>query len=368
MQTILTSTAIADMFGPGLNGFNQDPEMGPPTEIGAQIMNSIMMEVINVATANGAALDSANKAQMRDAISSWVFVDPRVTGEMVIEGTGSVVLESGATLTADAGATIVVNGAFVAGGPSASFLVNCVADFNGAVNMNGSTTSIGDSAADALSVTATATFNSQVIFGTAGSSINGLMTFIAAGAPSGGITSDTSALMTWNGQATFSTRLTITATTSNAGDIGQDGGSRLQWTDATSTKYVHVSEAGQLRSHGQASTLGAAAASLSLDTTQSVAPRVATNLDVRAEAWVSRAIAGSVTVSLTEVGVGQIGTNAVRNVVATAVGEGTQICFSRTHAASTTPRIYRFTVDGGGSNVTVTQARITVEPAIVLPS
>jgi len=222
---------------------------------------------------------------------------------------------------------------------------------------------LGTTSADALAVNSTATFNSPVVLGTsATSTINALMSFVAAGAPSGGIAGDSSAVITWSGPAAFSGSLSITGSSSVAGQLGQDGSSNLQWTDATSTKYVHSNPSGWVRGHGQLATTGGAAASVVVDTNANCAPKVASNLDVRAEAWVSRAAAGAVTLTLTEVGVGAIGTTGTIVVVATAANTFTQVCFSRTHSASTTPRLYRFTVDGGGSNVTVINARITVDP------
>jgi hypothetical protein len=219
------------------------------------------------------------------------------------------------------------------------------------------TTVIGTNSADV------ATCNAKLTLG-ATSTINALMTFVAAGAPSGGIASDTSADFSWSGPASFSARLSITGTSSNGGDLGQDGSHHLQWTDNVSTKYVHVNPSGWVKGHGQTTTAGGAALTLSFDTTTAVAPLVASNLDVRAEMWVTRVGGGIVTISLTEVGVGQIGTNATFLVVAPGGSAQTQICFSRTHAASTTARVYRCTVDGGAANVTVTQARITATPVI----
>jgi hypothetical protein len=198
--------------------------------------------------------------------------------------------------------------------------------------------------------------------------VNGTMSVV--GAVAGVLTSDPTAVCTWNGTMTVNGVLTsafrtkITSTTSlAANDMSVDGSSNLRWRDATATKFVNVNASGWVKGYGQSATLGAAAASLTLDTANAVAPLTTADLDVEASCWVSRALAGTVTVSLDEVGVGQIGTSSTYLVPATGGSAYATITFSRTKtSASTTPKTYRLTVAGGGSNVTVINARITVTP------
>jgi hypothetical protein len=149
-----------------------------------------------------------------------------------------------------------------------------------------------------------------------------------------------------------------------AGDLSVDASDNLRFRDASATKFVHVNASGWVLGLGRADTLGVAALTQTLDTAASVAPLAAADLVVEASVWVSRAIAGVVTISLTEVGVGQIGTNDTFTVPATGGSNFYQISFSRTRvAAPTSPaRIYRLTVDGGASNVTCRNGIIRVGP------
>jgi hypothetical protein len=226
--------------------------------------------------------------------------------------------------------------------------LNAIGDVNIGTGVGNKTVVVGSNASDTLTVEAATTFNAAVIIdGGAGSSLS----------------SDPTAICEWNGQMEVAGRMTLFAGASVApGDLSNDGNHNLRWRDSASTKYILVNPSGWVKGHGQVSTAGAAALTLSVDTDTAVAPIANADLDISATAWVSRAVAGTVEVSLVEVGVGVIGTVGNINVVATAADTFTPISFSRTHSASTTPRIYRFTVDGGASNVTVTNVRITVTP------
>lgn len=187
---------------------------------------------------------------------------------------------------------------------------------------------------------------------------------IVAGAAGGSVASDPTATLEWNGAAEFAGRLNVaTGTSTTEGDLSKDGSGYLRYRDASATRYAHTNASGWVKGHGQADTI-AAAATVTLDTSASVAPLVSADLDVAASCWVSRAIAGTVTVSLDEVGgLGQIGTSGTFSVPITGAGSFAQINFSRVRsAATTTPRVFRLTVAGGGSNVTVQNARITVTP------
>jgi hypothetical protein len=239
-------------------------------------------------------------------------------------------------------------------------------------NIGGATlSSSGLSTLASASVTTLLTSAADTVLGASGSdsiTVNGLMSVI--GSVGGELTSDPSAVCTWNGdmtvngifESTTRTRI-VSLTSSAAGDLSKDANDNLRWRDATATKFVHVNASGWFKGHGQSATLGAAAASLTLDTAVAVAPLTASDVDVEATCWVSRAIAGTVTVSLDEVGVGQIGTSSTITVPATGGSAYQVITFSRTKsAASTTPRVYRLTVAGGGSNVTVINGRITATP------
>jgi hypothetical protein len=363
MQVILTPTAVADMFGTGLNGF-QDSVPGPPTELSAEWFNSMQMEIVSVLVNQGYALDGLLFDQLDFALNNFSFdgsVAIQSGGTLSILGGGTLYLEGGSQFYADSTSSFSVNTSdaeflkdLVIGDSSGDALVvTSTSTFQSPVFFNGNV-DIGNNVADALTVTATTSFLNTT-------NIRGALLIL--GASGGSLSTDPTAVVQINGQLEVTGRLTVGSGTSIAArDLSVDGSNNLRYRDASATKYVHVNSSGWVKGHGQTATAGAAALTLSFDTSVAVAPIVASNLDIEASAWVTRVGGGVVTVSLTEVGVGQIGTNATFLVVAPGGSAQTQICFSRTHAASTTPRTYRFTVDGGAANVTVTQGRITATP------
>ena len=368
MQVILTPTAVPDLFGPGLNGFKGSiPPLPPPTQLSAEWLNSVQMELVSILLSQGIALDGLQFDQVAQALANWSFA-----GNTKIISGGSLTVQSGATFTCDLGSAFVVNsttptfGAFtevsmlgdvIIGTDSGNTLtINSVSTFNeGVTVIAGKETqllgdvTLGTDSGDALTIESTAAMNADLAI---------------VGALGGSLSADTAALMTWNGTANRAGRLRVNAgISSTIGDLSRNVGN-LQWHDGTGTRYVHVNPGGWVKGHGHVTTAGAAAATLSFDTDTAVAPLAAATLDVFATAWISRAIAGPVTVYLTEVGVGVIGTSAVIDVVATGGTKATPVTFARPHSASTTPRIYRFTVDGGGQNVRVNEGRIVVTPTI----
>jgi len=197
--------------------------------------------------------------------------------------------------------------------------------------------------------------------------VNGAFTVF--GAAGGSIASDPTAVFGWNGVAnligtnTLGGRTNLTATTSLfQSDLSTNGSGHLRWRDAVSTTQVHRSPTGWFKGLGAADTAGPLA-NVTLDTSTAVAPEVAGDVEVVGVAWVQRVIAGPVTVSLDAVGVGQIGTATAINVPASGGLNYTPITFTRVRAAAnTTPRVYRLTIAGGGSNVTCKALSIRVTP------
>jgi hypothetical protein len=342
MQVILTPTAVADMFGPGLNGFVGSVP-GPPTELSAEFFNSIQMELVNVLVGQSIALDGLQFDQLKQAFDNYVFLDPTIASTLTIPSGAVLNVQSGGTLQCDAGSTATFD------------TITC------ASLLGGSGTFTGNVSAIAGTFGGTLTANGSTI-------VNGTMSVV--GASGGALTSDPTAVCTWNGTMTVNGvftsafRTKITSTTSlAAGDLSVDASNNLRWRDNSATKFMHVSASGWVKGYGQSDSL-AVAASATLDTAVAVAPLATADMDVEASCWVSRTVAGSVTVALDEVGgLGQIGTSGTFNVPATAAGAFSQICFSRKRtSATTTPRIYRLTVTAGAGSVTVVNARITVTP------
>jgi hypothetical protein len=191
--------------------------------------------------------------------------------------------------------------------------------------------------------------------------INGAMTFF--GAAGGSLSSDPSAVLTWNGEAGFTGRLRVLTGTSVAeGDLSKSGGN-LRYRDSASTRYVHTSDSGWFKGVGIDASSGPVATA-SVDTSAAVAPLATADVHVSASGWVSRTLAGAVTISVIEVGgAGQIGTSSTLDVPATGGSTFQPFTFDRIRAgADTTARVYRLEIAGGGSNVTTRNLKITATP------
>jgi len=106
MQVILTPTAVADKFGPGLNGFNSSI-IPPATQLSAEWFDSVQQEIVNVILGQGIALDGLAFDQLKTAFDNYVFLNPEISGTMKILGGASLVVKSGGTLQCDPGSTAI---------------------------------------------------------------------------------------------------------------------------------------------------------------------------------------------------------------------------------------------------------------------
>jgi len=363
MQVILGPTVVADKFGPGLNGFKGSiPPLPPPTELTPEWFDAVQMELVNILVSQGIALDGLQFDQIAQALANWNFV-------------GDVLIASGGTLTVDGDATVAAGGTFTCDAGS-TFAVNSSTPTFGAfseVSMLGDVI-IGTDDGNMLTVNATSAFQGPVSF-IVGQTVTANGPFVAEGTVSindamsvlgvngGSMDSDSAAVMTWNGTASFTSRLRVNSSIMSAvGDFGRSGANML-WYTGTATFYGHTSADGWVKGYGVYDTV-AAAPTATADTFVAVAPPVAADLDVHVTCWVQRAVAGDVTVALNEVGgVGQIGTST--DIAAPVTGTSTYqvVSFSRRRvSADTTPRIYQLSVGGNGQNVNLKNVRITVEP------
>ena len=313
----------------------------------------------------GAGMDANN--QDIQNVNEIAAVGPVTidVGGLVVTGGGSTFVETlGATdITAN---SVTVAGVFSAEDTVGSVTVAVPATFNGNIIVNvaalldaqgdvdvGGTLEID--ALGTLTCLASATFSGSTSTFSGTNVSTGLTTTLTA-----------NGAVECNGELKSASRMRIRGTvTVAAGDLSVDASDNLRFRDATATKFVHVNASGWVLGLGRADTLGVAALTQTLDTATAIAPLAASDLVVEASVWVSRAVAGIVTISLTEVGVGQIGTNDTFVVPATGGSNFYQISFSRTRVAvPTSPtRIYRLTVDGGASNVTCRNGIIRVGPA-----
>jgi hypothetical protein len=337
MQRISTATREIDKFGPGKDGFKGG---GPPnaTQLESAWCDSVQEELARVIEGQGIVLDPMQLDQLKEALDSYSFDSPKVSGTMTVTG------------------DVVVPGVFQAS--TTLGIVESTAPFYAYDNVF-----LGDTAADQI------TFNGTSVF-LVGSPVTGTCSWHAAlavvGASGGSLSSDPTAAMTWNGPATFNGAATFTSTLTlpsaggAAGRIYRDGLDLLRYF-SSAAKYVHTSSNGARRASACADTLGAAAASKSLTTSSPMAPPVATTIEVSAQLWVRRAVSGSVEVSLSESVGGPIGTTGTIEVTETSGNQWQVVNFCREIVVDTTPRTYTVTVNGLGSNVTVTNARIVAQ-------
>lgn len=332
-----------------LQGFMGDVIIAGDLEVNGAGLFTTTLDVTGITTLTG----DANVIAELDVTSAGTF-----HGGLAVEG---LITEFGKT------ATLVVDGDAVVEGE----LDVITLDVLGNAEVSGHTDvvtidSSGLATLDSATITNVLTASGDVLLGTdGGNAIDVNSPMLILGSVGGSLSSDPTATLEWNGLAEFNGRLNVATGTSTAeGDLSKDGSGNFRYRDASATRFVHTSAPGWVKGLGQSSTLGAAAASLTLDTAVAVAPKATADLDVEASCWVSRAIAGAVTISLDEVGgLGQIGTSGTFTVPATAGTTYAQINFSRIRtSATTTPRIFRLTIAGGGSNVTVINARISVTP------
>ncbi|MCA9682325.1 MAG: hypothetical protein KC457_09035 [Myxococcales bacterium] len=219
---------------------------------------------------------------------------------------------------------------------------------------------LGSAPGDIITVLGTTTFAAgSPTAGTctwgATTNVTASMSWIAGSALNGapGIT------MQWNGPAEFNGTLRIPTVGGATGRIWRDGNDRPKYRIGAEDKFLHASSNGARRGYASSSTLGAPAASRSLQTVNAFAPATTTTIDVHGECWVARSVAGNVEVSLLDSVGGQIGTTGTYPVGTSA----TQVCFSRSFSADTTPRKYTLNINGLGQNVTVKNARVVAEVA-----
>jgi hypothetical protein len=104
MQVILTPTAVADMFGPGLNGFASSVP-GPPTEMSSEWFNSVQMEIANVILGQSIALDGLQFDQLKQAFDNYVFLDPTIGSTLTILSGAVLVVNSGGVFQCAVGST-----------------------------------------------------------------------------------------------------------------------------------------------------------------------------------------------------------------------------------------------------------------------
>jgi hypothetical protein len=225
---------------------------------------------------------------------------------------------------------------------------------------------LGNAAGDAIIVPGTVTFQSPVnvtdtVDFTGAASINSAFTVL--GASGGSLTSDPTAVCTWNGRMLITGRMSLTAGSSiAAGDLSNDGSNNLRWRDASATKYVNVNASGWVLGYGLDSTEGPAA-TVTVQTGVQIAPLTAASLKVTGRAYVQRAVVGDAILSLVAVGDATIGATRAIAIPFTSGTNWYPVFLTRTYSANTTARHYQFVVDGNGQNVECAEMVIEITPA-----
>jgi hypothetical protein len=193
MQTILTPTAIPDFFGVGLNGF-MGAVPGPPTQVSAEILNSMMQEIINVIIGQGIALDALQFDQLKKAIDDYTFQHPSLAAggtwtigdgialaELVIANASAIQVESGAGFVLQTGSVFVVNSGVTLNAADNTFVWGTSNANDWTINGNVTLGTDGTSAhtvrgtmsvSGILSPTAGVNLGGQTISGTAGSLVD----------------------------------------------------------------------------------------------------------------------------------------------------------------------------------------------------
>ncbi len=115
MQVILTPNAVADMFGPGLNGFTGSVP-GPPTELSPEWFNSVQQEIVNVVLGQGIALDGLVFDQLKTAIDNYAFLDPKISSSLIVQNGAALIVNNGGLLQCDPGSTVSISTDVTIGG------------------------------------------------------------------------------------------------------------------------------------------------------------------------------------------------------------------------------------------------------------
>ncbi len=362
----LTQGAVsADEFGAGLDGMTDgDPDpnvMEFGTILNSRQTNGIIGENMAILVDQGVAPIDGAYDQTALALNSFDFkgdvkiaaaatLNVKNTGILTAEAGASIVMATGSTCTFQAGVAFswadqtMVIGTSVANDVTIHGDVTLGTDPSNTITMKG-----GVTFEDGLEVEAaqTSTFRGPLFM---------------VGDDGGSISSDAFATLNWFGLINCQDRLNVGTVGSSQGDVFFDG-DRLRFQESGGSVEVNTSRWGYIRGYGEDSSIPAGA-TISIDTGNTVAPPVAADLHVRGEIWIERAVAGSVTVSLIEVGVGQIGVSSTAS--APLLGSGAYLMFSMSRtvvAADTTPRFYRLEVFGNGQDVTGTNAVVTAEVA-----
>lgn len=326
--------------------------------IGIQSMFVGSLDVLGNATVAG-DLDIAGDTTIGDAGTDTLVVAATTTfldmvtlaDDLIVDG--ATFLNGNVDIGNAAGDAISVLG---------TMTVTPTATFNGAIIANGDVT-LGNAVGDAIELVGSTTV-SEVM------SIEATTTVV--GGSGGALTSDASAVLTWNGQIVANGRVSIaTATLAAAGDLGQDGSDNLRWRDASGTKYVHFTTNGYVMKIGNSvsGTVLAAATTGDLSTvtiTPIVAGRVkvtvTANLDFETDSTTCTILLRDVTLGTTINGGGAgVVINAnYRNSATTFIRnafEGAEYTYTLPNASS---RQFAARLTAGGGDVNYVDLTVTV--------
>jgi hypothetical protein len=149
-----------DLFGPGKNGFKDDPLDPPATQLDAAMFNNIVESLCRLVEDSGQVLDGLDFDQVSQAVQSAILLNPVVadgglltlkdSSELLVkqdggnggslirwEGTNAVALfQSGAVLQTVIGAVVQLLGSITVGTSAAQTMtVNSIAEFNENVSL-----------------------------------------------------------------------------------------------------------------------------------------------------------------------------------------------------------------------------------------
>lgn len=178
---ISSPTAIPDLFGPGKNGFGLGP---PTTALNPPWFNGVQEAVVRTIEYAGLVPDALDFDQFTNAIASFPFLNPNVTGDLTITNGARILIvsgglscvqtggagkwENGSTLVVESNVTFfwadntIEFGSTVANDWTVHGEVTLCTDGTNTLTILAGTTVVGTTGADTFTVNAVSQFNENV--------------------------------------------------------------------------------------------------------------------------------------------------------------------------------------------------------------
>jgi len=342
MQVILTPTAVVDKFGPGLNGFKGDtPPLPPATQVSPEWFDAVQQEIVNVILGQGIALDSMQLDQLKQALDSYTFVNPTLTGVLRVDGGAEIRVEGGGVVRIKAGAFLLCE-------------AGSIVEFE----------TIKVSGLSELAEVTASEINAQIYEVAAGGSIVGadaITTIAGFGSVEAAILRTTAPGRVESSRFEFAAAAAGVANT-----LTRTGGGALVW---GASARVHTSAAGYTFARGFVANAAAATSHTLTTSAAAAAPADGSSLRILAELSALMTVANTVTLQLqaeTAPGSGVYANTGASTTIAvpSAANDWKRIGIEREHAPAGQALRYRLLVNAnGGASVAIDSASVTASPA-----